>query len=145
MILPLLHILHADDDEEDRFIFRDGVIEVGEDINLLQLNDGLSIIRYLKSVEHPDSLPCVIVSDMKMPYKDGTEVLKIMRSHEQWHRIPVVILSNSSSDYDRNLSLSLGATAFFSKPGSYAEVAKIVRQVMNICNNVQQRKRLRFN
>ncbi len=145
MNLPFIHILHADDDEEDRFIFRDGVREVGEDINLLQLNDGLAIINYLNSLKDPEAHPGVIVSDMKMPYKDGTEVLKIMRSHEEWHRIPIVILSNSSTDHDRNLSLSLGATAFFSKPGSYAEVARIVRQVMNICNNVRTRNRLKLN
>ena len=111
MNLPCLHILHADDDEEDRFIFRDGVREVDEKIKLVQLEDGHSLIRYLSEVKDPDELPCVIVSDMKMPLTDGTEVLRIIRKHPEWHHIPVVILSTSSTDYDRNISLDLGATA----------------------------------
>lgn len=131
---PLLHILHADDDEEDRFIFLESVKEVDENINLLQMEDGLSLIQYLNSVKNLHEVPCVIVSDMKMPLTDGTEVLKFVRSHPHWKHIPVIILSTSSTDYDRNLSLKLGATAFFSKPGSYPEVTRMVRKIMGICD-----------
>ena len=135
MNLPCLHILHADDDEEDRFIFRDGVREVDEKIKLVQLEDGHSLIRYLSEVKDPDELPCVIVSDMKMPLTDGTEVLRIIRKHPEWHHIPVVILSTSSTDYDRNISLDLGATAFFSKPDSYVEVTHMVKEIMRVVKN----------
>ncbi len=60
----------------------------------------------------------IILLDVLMPGMNGFEVLRKIRSDDKSKDIPVIILTNIGSettDSDKNLALSLGATDFMVK------------------------------
>lgn len=128
-----LHVLHADDDAEDRWLFREGLLEVDATVALEQFEDGTDLIDYLT---HPASaLPVVhlIICDMQMNQMGGIRLLETIKTIEAWKHIPVIIFSTSSFERDVQLCLAKGAAAFFSKPGTHAENLSIIRKMLSLC------------
>lgn len=133
-----IHLLHADDDEEDRWIFRDAAYEANPSLVLTQFADGQELLRYLEEIADTDAL-LAIACDMQMPLVGGLVVLEKIGQRYSHRRIPIVILSTSSSPMDIKKSMDLGATAFLTKPLTYREYMKIVEQIIETCTSqVQQ-------
>ena len=125
-------IYYAEDDEEDRTMFRDCLEEIGAEVKLVEFNNGIQLLNHLNSKYKP-SVPCIIVSDFKMPVMDGPELLKNLKKHEIYKAIPVIMLSTSSNEFDRNICLELGARAFFTKPNTLNQIRATVREIISIC------------
>jgi two-component system, response regulator len=126
-------ILYAEDDEEDRFLFLEGVSEADENVSVITVENGTEVIKYLLQVSEPNQLPFAIVSDLHMPLCDGWDVLRMIKQHPGWQHIPVIIFSTSSSRAEIRSAQNMGAAAFFSKPGTYQEVITIVQEIIGIC------------
>lgn len=73
-----------------------------------------------------DSMPRVILLDLRLPKVDGMEVLQKIRADERTRAIPVVVLTSSREDQDIVSSYKLGANSFVSKPVAFDEFAKTV-------------------
>ena len=135
---PLI-ILYADDDEEDRLIFREGITESGEAVQVVEFHNGANLIHYLRQIREDDDDCYAIISDMKMPGMGGTDILKAVQKSDRLRRIPVVIFSTSSSLTDQQLCQNLGALAFLSKPSSFDEVKQtagtIIRMFRGSCTD----------
>ncbi len=128
-------IYYAEDDEEDRTMFRDCLEETGMNVKLVEFNNGVQLLNHLNSKYKP-SIPCIIVSDIKMPAMDGPELLRNLKKHETYKTIPVIMLSTSSNEFDRNICLELGARAFFTKPNTLNEIRRTVREIISICHDM---------
>ncbi|HEU4903209.1 MAG TPA: response regulator [Flavisolibacter sp.] len=126
-------ILYAEDDEEDRFLFLEGVREANENVSVVTVENGTEVLDYLLQISEPHQLPSAIVSDLHMPLCDGWDVLRMIKQHPEWRQIPVVIFSTSSSRAEITAAQHMGADAFFSKPGTYQEVIAIVQKIIGIC------------
>jgi len=131
-----LHILYAEDDEEDRYFFREAVLEFSETVVMTEFEDGSFLIRFLMGLEDPSAIPYAIVSDINMPAMSGKDVLKVLQLNARLQHIPAVILTTSSSRQDRELCQRLGAKGFFSKPNSVAEVKQIARDIIALCKTL---------
>jgi two-component system, response regulator len=92
---PTIKIKHLDDGEEALCIFQSEYKYEGKSI---------------------DSLPKLILLDLKLPKVDGFEILINIRNHPQLKMIPVVILSSSSEEKDIFKAYSLGANSYIVKP-----------------------------
>ncbi len=57
-----------------------------------------------------------VVCDIEMPRLDGYGFLARLKADPVYEQLPVAMLTTRSSDKHRQLALSLGATAYFSKP-----------------------------
>jgi two-component system, chemotaxis family, sensor histidine kinase and response regulator PixL len=57
-----------------------------------------------------------VVCDIEMPRLDGYGFLARLKANPTYEQLPVAMLTTRSSDKHRQLALSLGATAYFSKP-----------------------------
>jgi CheY-like chemotaxis protein len=114
-------ILLAEDDENDAFILQMALKKAGVPNSLTHVQDGQCAINYLAGFgiysnrsQYP--LPCLIVTDLKMPKVTGFDLLAWIKNQPAAHCPPVVVLSGSAEESDKERALSLGAAAYFVKP-----------------------------
>lgn len=69
--------------------------------------------------DHDETLPNLILLDLRLPAVDGFEVLQAIRSNPRTRNIPVIMVSTSERQGDIRLSYSLGANAYITKPVDY--------------------------
>lgn len=87
--------------------------------------DGIDLFRTLQ--RPGQSLPSLILLDLKMPCMDGIEVLARLRADPSFRSIPVVILTSSDLESDIHRSVELGANAYVLKPvdsGAFLELMR---------------------
>ena len=66
--------------------------------------DGAEALDYLfarGAYAGRDTLPQLVLLDLKLPKIDGLEVLRQLRAHESTRLLPVVILTTSNDEKDR--------------------------------------------
>lgn len=126
-----LHVLHADDDAEDRWLFREGILEVDATVALEQFEDGTDLLRYLTRPASATPVVHLIICDMQMRQVGGLGVLQAIKALDAWKEVPVIIFSTSSFEGDIQQCLAKGAAAFFSKPGTYSENLATIRQMIS--------------
>jgi CheY-like chemotaxis protein len=63
------------------------------------------------------STPCLIISDLNLPYRDGFDFLRKVKQAEEWKDIPFVLISASSYlKADTEQAQRLGAAKFIFRP-----------------------------
>ena len=109
-------LLYADDDADDRLLFKE-IIEEGDDgLHTLMFGSGYELVNHLENYPPDTPLPCCIVIDLNMPGWDGLETLQVIRTNEKWAGIPIHIFSTSGSETDRQRVMESGAQSFIPKP-----------------------------
>jgi CheY-like chemotaxis protein len=114
------------------------VLIVDDNRDILELFD-----RYLKphdyaviTVDLPGEVlsrarsvrPTAIVLDLMMPDQDGWDLMQTLQNHPETRTIPIVVCSVLRQ---RELALSLGATAFLEKPISEDRVLSVLDLISN--------------
>lgn len=120
--MPLL-ILVAEDDPAIRLSIHD----------YLELN-GYGVI----TAEHGDRAlsmleqyhPQLLISDVKMPYKNGYELIESIRRLPQYRLLPVILLSERGETHDRIQGYQVGCDAYLPKPFELEELGAIVRNLL---------------
>lgn len=125
-----LHIMLADDDEDDRLFFKEAFKEVKIQYILSTFNDGVVLMDYLNVKENP--LPDIIFLDLNMPRKGGLECLKEIRQDKRLKNISIAIYSTSSSDQDVEDTFVAGANVYIKKPNDFARLKKILTDVVHL-------------
>lgn len=120
----LLTILMADDDEDDRLLAKEAMVESRVLNSLKFVEDGVELIAYLRGegkysdrAEYP--MPGLILLDLNMPKKDGREALQDIKADADLRRIPVVILTTSKAEEDMLRGYDLGAASYITKPVTF--------------------------
>ncbi|MGZ3921910.1 MAG: response regulator [Bacteroidia bacterium] len=126
-----LHILLADDDKDDRFLFQEALNEIQYDTELKTVSDGEQLMSYLN--EHIDKLPDVLFLDLNMPRKNGFECLSEIKINDQLERLPVIMFSTSyprDMNYEQDMIKMLykiGAADYIRKPANFTELKEVIR------------------
>jgi CheY-like chemotaxis protein len=76
----------------------------------------------------PESLPIVMLLDLKMPKKDGLEVLREIKTDAKLRMIPVVMLTSSREEADLVRSYQLGVNAYVVKPVGFEQFVDAIKQ-----------------
>jgi CheY-like chemotaxis protein len=126
-------ILMADDDEDDRELARDALLEARVSNELHFVVDGQELLDYLRhegayagpSANAPR--PGIILLDLNMPKKNGREALAEIKADESLRRIPIVVLTTSSDEQDVLSTYDLGANSFITKPVTFAGLVEVMR------------------
>ncbi|NBB75376.1 MAG: response regulator [Bacteroidetes bacterium] len=58
----------------------------------------------------------LVITDLNMPKLDGFSLVEALRNDGDYHSLPVIILSSLSDREDIDRGMSLGATAYLTKP-----------------------------
>ena len=125
-----IHIILADDDEDDRLLFTDAFGELRINTKVNTFNDGVELMDYLNS---PDAvLPNVLFLDLNMPKKNGIECLYEIKQDSKFSDIAIAIFSTSSSEEHIEETFVQGANIYIKKPSDFATLKKVLSDVVTI-------------
>lgn len=89
-----------------------------------QAKDGQNALEKLES-----GLPIqAVICDIEMPRMDGYGFLAHVKAKPDFKSIPVAMLTSRSGDKHRKLAMTLGASAYFSKPFREKELLQTLEQ-----------------
>lgn len=125
-----LHILLADDDEDDRIFFRDAFEEVKIKTNVDFVHDGLALLEHLNNPE--TKLPNILFLDLNMPKKTGLECLVEIKKTEHLKDLIIAIYSTSSSEMDIEETFIQGANIYIKKPSDFNSLKKVLNGVVTL-------------
>lgn len=125
-----IHILLADDDEDDRMLTEQAFVEGKLKNTLSFVNDGEELMDYLNFrngfTKENAKRPGLILLDLNMPKKDGRDCLRELKSNPDLKHIPVVVLTTSKNEQDVFKTYNLGVNSFIVKPVTFKELVDIV-------------------
>jgi CheY-like chemotaxis protein len=125
-----IHIILADDDEDDRLLFTDAFEELKINTKVNTFNDGVELMDYLNS---PNAvLPNVLFLDLNMPKKNGIECLYEIKSNPKFSDIAIAIFSTSSSEEHIEETFVQGANIYIKKPSDFTTLKKVLSEVVTI-------------
>ncbi len=125
-----IHILLADDDEDDRLFFIDAFDEIKMNTKVTVVNDGVELMNYLS--ESSNQMPDILFLDLNMPRKTGFDCLLEIKQTANLKDIAVAIYSTSASDMDIEETFVQGANVYIKKPSDFNTLKKILEQVITI-------------
>jgi len=125
-----IHILLADDDEDDRLFFTDAFDELKMKTKVQTYNDGVELMEYLKSEN--SVLPHVLFLDLNMPKKNGIECLHEIKADKRFDDIAIAIYSTSSSEEHIEETFVNGANIYIKKPNDFNTLKKVLSDVVTI-------------
>jgi two-component system response regulator len=121
---------NPDDEELTLIALRDNNISNP----IVVARDGQEALDYLFCTgpycdRDPQTIPAIVLLDLKLPKIDGLEVLRRVRTDEQTRLIPVAVLTSSKEDSDLLRSYQLGANSYIRKPVDFPQFTEAVRQL----------------
>ncbi|WP_207919025.1 response regulator [Flavobacterium sandaracinum] len=125
-----IHILIADDDDEDIELFNEALAELKMDSKLTSFKNGEVLMNYLENIEN--KLPHILFLDLNMPCKTGHECLKEIRANSRFIDVSIAIYSTSSSEKDIEETFVQGANIYIKKPNDFSKLKKIIKDVVNM-------------
>ncbi len=131
MIHSVKTLLHIDDDADDRELLGAVMQRVAPELKLIGAENGLKALEMLQQYE-TETLPCMIVLDLNMPYLNGIQTFERIKADPQLRDIPLVIFSTSESPADKAL-FSKGGIPFFTKPVDFSAMEGIASRIANLC------------
>lgn len=124
-------ILLVEDNEDDEFALKRAVKKAGVDNPLRVAADGQQAVDYLTacadvSMRGQYPLPCLVLLDLKLPYRDGFEVLEWIRGQPHLAATVVVMLTGSNEARDQQRAYALGARSYLVKPASPDDIKRLL-------------------
>lgn len=134
-----LFILIAEDDADDRFLFKTAFEEKGYEDDIEFVENGIELLKFLYAIEEKKpkerQYPSFILLDLNMPKKDGREVLKEIKQHPEFKKIPVVVFTTTNSENEIRRCYELGANTYVVKPVSFDSLLKVVEEIRKYWQN----------
>ncbi|WP_299780328.1 response regulator [uncultured Formosa sp.] len=130
MNLQKLKVALVDDDEDDRFLFKEAIDQIQIKTELSMFENGQHFMDFLllpKTI-----LPQVVFLDLNMPIKNGLECLQEIRNTSHLKDLSVAIYSTSSSENDINETFINGANIYINKPNDFSKLKSVIEKVLQI-------------
>ena len=125
-----LRIFLADDDDDDRFLFRDALYEISPTHQLVVANNGKEMMETLESEIPP--LPQYLFLDINMPLKNGLDCLQDIKNIPILQPIPVIMFSTSTHEGHVKRAKELGAYRYVRKPKTFQGLKKLLQEIVNV-------------
>jgi CheY-like chemotaxis protein len=97
------------------------------------VNDGEEAINYLyrrgSFATRPESIPSLIILDLKMPKLGGVETLAEIKGDDRLKCLPVVMLTSSGETQDLRMCYRLGANGYVVKPVDAKQFTKAIKDL----------------
>lgn len=127
----LVEILFAEDNARDAELTIRALKQGGLANALLWVKDGQQAMDFLfregEYAGREDTVPRLVLLDLKMPRVNGIEVLEAIRRDERTKNIPVVIMTSSEEESDVARSYALGVNSYVVKPVDFNAMVDVAR------------------
>ena len=131
-----VHVLLADDDEDDRMLFKELVSELSISAFLMTVEDGEELMNVLSTIQSSPP-PHLIFLDINMPRMNGTQTLRRLKTDDRFRNIPVIIYSTSLNNIERDECLALGAHSYVIKPVSYRDTVATAKRFYEMSMGIE--------
>lgn len=121
-------VLIIDDDEEDHFIMKEMLADVGIG-NVYSILDGSLALGFLEQLKA--NLPSMIILDYNMPKMDGLEVLQKIKEK---YDIPILLYTTTPTDEVAKMAKEKGALDCIKKAANSAENKKMGKLIVHLLN-----------
>lgn len=125
-------VILVDDDEDDRFLFKEAFQGLKLNTELALFENGQEFIDYLGTTT--DGLPEIVFLDLNMPLINGLECLRHLRKFDKFKDIFVAIYSTSSSEKDMRDTLRHGANIYIQKPNNFTTLTNVIDRALRTCH-----------
>ncbi len=125
-----IHIVLADDDEDDRLLFTEAFDELKITTKVNTYNDGVYLMDYLNGEDA--IMPNVLFLDLNMPRKSGMECLKEIKANDKFKDMAIAIYSTSASEEDIENTFVQGANIYIKKPDNFKKLKKALSEVVTL-------------
>ena len=133
MQFKAMHIILAEDDEDDSQFFEDALRAVSDPPSLTRAKDGVELTELLSE---SSPLPDVVFLDLNMPRKNGAQCLAEIREKKDLQHLPVVVLSTSSSTDIIDAMYASGANLYVQKPSDFKMWKRVIARVLELDWNI---------
>jgi DNA-binding response OmpR family regulator len=120
-------IMLAEDDEDDRMMFKEVIQQVNPGFTLQIVSDGHQLLSLLENI-----LPDILFLDLDMPYKNGLECLVAIRENEKMQDLPVVMFSSTTRQANIQTAYEMGAHLFLIKSAYFKEYVASVNAILEL-------------
>jgi two-component system, response regulator len=100
---------------------------------IVRLRDGQEALDYFFLDGGHDatrnSMPKLILLDIKMPKVDGLEVLRELRANPKTSSLPIVLLTSSAEERDLHQAYELHANSYIVKPVIFEKFVEAIREI----------------
>ncbi len=124
-------ILLAEDDADDRLLFREALNEIDTSTSLSTVSDGEELMTALHKNTQMET-PFIIFLDLNMPKKNGFECLQEIRKSDKFKDVPVVVFSTSCQQEAINKMYENGASYYICKPNSFVKLKTSIEHILSI-------------
>ena len=112
-------------DDEPRLLWAVAVTLTKEGFDVTTARSGAEAL-----VRINESIPDLVVSDVRMPGLDGQQLALSLRSHPRTELVPIVFLTAKDDRKDRLAGLRLGVDAYLTKPFDPEELVAVIRNIL---------------
>lgn len=131
-----LHLLLADDDEDDRELFQIALENLSLNVQFTTVEDGEELMRWL--YQQQDKLPDLLFLDLNMPFKSGLECLIEIKQDQKLQSLPVIILSSGLNAREMEGLFTTGAQFYIQKPDSLKKLTQLIGRILSLSEEEKQ-------
>ena len=97
------------------------------ELDVVEADDGVDALRRIAGTKFD-----IIITDINMPILDGLKLVKRLRADDNYKDVPIVIITTEGAAEDRQRALTLGASAYITKPIQAQQVISLVREILQL-------------
>jgi len=121
------HILLAEDDEDDYFIFSLAVQELSIRVMLSRAENGDILLKLLD-----EKIPDLLFLDLLMPCRDGRTCIKEIRANAKYDTLPIIVYSSMRDMNNIQFCYREGGNLYVFKPSSLPELKDVLERILTI-------------
>lgn len=121
-------IFYADDDADDRLLFKAALAESGLDVNLVEFDNGEPLEHALSTLGHNCDL---VFLDLNMPHRSGLETLHSLQDAILGQGLKVIIFTTSGENDLVEQTHRLNAVRYVKKPTNFSQLVHILKTLVS--------------
>jgi two-component system response regulator len=120
-------IMIAEDDDDDRLLFEEGIRQCDYNVQCRFLQDGAEVIAYLREESNPR--PVLIFVNLRMPQMGALDLIPELKADPRTDVIPVLVFTGSHAEDEVRRVYAESGKAYVVKPTTLKEWVETLNQI----------------